>query len=61
MGFAQHGDAEFLGLGGLGAGVCANHHVIGLLAHRTGRLAAALDNRLFGILFFLSFKRRYVC
>ena len=39
-------DAELLGLLGLGAGVLADHHVVGLLRHRARRLAAAGDDRL---------------
>ena len=39
-------EAELLGLVGLGAGVVADHDVVGLLGDRPGRLAAAHDDRL---------------
>ena len=32
LGFVKHGDAEFLGLGGLGAGIFADDDPIGFLA-----------------------------
>ena len=44
----EHGDAELLGLLGLGAGVVADHDVVGLLRHRAGGLAAAGHDRLLG-------------
>ena len=48
LGFVKHGDAEFFGLGGLGAGVFADDDPIGFLADRAGSLAAALDDGLLG-------------
>src|SRR5690348_7372335 len=39
-------DTELLGLVGLGSGVLPHHDVVGLLGHRSRRLAAAGDDRL---------------
>ena len=44
----EHRHAELLGLLGLGAGVVADHDVVGLLRHRAGGLAAARQDRLLG-------------
>src|SRR3954466_5805369 len=41
--------AELLRLRGLGAGVGADDDVVGLLRHRTGRLATAAQDRLLGL------------
>ena len=47
-GLVEDRDPELLGLVGLGAGVVADHDVVGLLRHRAGGLAAAGQDRLLG-------------
>ena len=45
----EYRHAELLGLGELGAGTVAGNHVIGLLRHRSGHLAAGSLDHLAGL------------